>query len=273
MVKSRHLGWIAALGAAALLAVAGTSLAALLGPSPNVWIDAPLDGQVVARGEVAVIGHVTDPRGVTSVRLDVDGVEVGSGLVDDGPGALTTVTLSWTAETAGVHVLSLWALNSDGDDFGPALATVHVDGLPSTTATSTTTTATTTPPTTAPPTTAPPTTTAPPSTTTTIPATTTLPPCTVTAPTGLVPNGQQIGSSSTTLTWSYTGCPADEFEVVVLLEGETPIDSGLTPNMSWPVSGLSCGSSYTWSVRAFFFDDDPGPWASGSFTYQPLGGC
>jgi hypothetical protein len=230
----------------AILASTGLVLAAT---PQTVWLDAPLDGSTAEVGDsVRIVGHVTDPSGVSFARVDVNGERLERVNLDSGPGDLVTVEFLWEPTEPGTYVISLLARGNADGWRGPANATVTVTGEPEPPTTSTSTSTTTTTSTT--------------SSTTTTPTTT--PPCEFAAPDPAAPaDGSTTPLVANTLSWTYSGCrPALEYEVEV---SSTPafleiFASAIVDTTDWLTPNLAC-DTYWWRVRPTTFDD-VGPWST-----------
>ncbi len=120
------------------------------------------------------------------------------------------------------------------------------------TSTSTTSTTTTVPPTTVPPTTVP---------------------CEFGLPTNLSPGfPYTVGTSTPTLSWSYSGCkPALQFDVVIAWGLGVVVGEATVNGNSWTSPPIACGVPHSWLVRARN-GGAVGEWASAPVTYDP-GGC
>lgn len=264
---------------------------AITSPSPSAtsgsvaWIDHPLDGTEMMPAVVQVTGHGTDPSGVASLALMVDGATVQT--VETFGSAIETGHFNWQA-TPGQHQLVVRLMSVSGNEVSSAPVSITILGrmpetepdpttttppettttLPSeTTSTSgaDTTTTTTTGITTT--TTLATTTTGPTTTTTTTTPTTTTTTCPLSAPTLVAPaNGSIFEPGS--LQWSYTGCTATAF-VAELAEdprfgvGFHTITVQQGTPLRWNVQPLDLplGTTIYWRVRAV---NGPltGPWST-----------
>lgn len=98
-------------------------------PASRAWFDSPLPGASVPRAALAVVGHATDPDGVASLELAVDGVVVAEEAgVDAGDGTmiLARARLRWREPTPGRHLLTLTGIDQGGQRGYPARLVVEV---------------------------------------------------------------------------------------------------------------------------------------------------
>lgn len=135
-----------ALSALLLAACAGPGPAVALGP--QTWIDAPLDGAMLADAPYLVVAHATHPDGLSALVLMVDGEEEGQVQVGPDQAGQTLVEGSWEWDPAGpgFYTLESYALTSDGTVGPSAVAHVTVPAV-EVTPTPTPTPATAAPPT------------------------------------------------------------------------------------------------------------------------------
>lgn len=123
------------LGIGALAAIAGGGLGLLMTaggatPTPSatlVWIDQPLDGSQVANAPVAITAHATDPDGVATIVMRIDGTTIPTEIVNDAP-ALATAVTNWSPTASGTHELRVVASGSGGHVSEEASATFSVVG-------------------------------------------------------------------------------------------------------------------------------------------------
>lgn len=73
---------------------------------PQAWIDQPLNGSLLPLQPVVVTAHATDPDGVASVDLIVDGEAVGTVVVAP-PANITVVDFTWIAGAPGRYQLTV----------------------------------------------------------------------------------------------------------------------------------------------------------------------
>ena len=95
-------------------------------PGPAAWIDAPLDGSSLPLAEYDVVSHASDPSGITSFELSVNGsvfhTDAAGG--DQAGQTIAHIQQAWLPAAPGTYLLSLRAANAQGV-FGP-YAYAHV---------------------------------------------------------------------------------------------------------------------------------------------------
>ncbi len=93
---------------------------------PAAWIDAPLDGSSLPLAETQVVSHATDPSGITSFELSVNGKVLQSDPVssDQAGNTIAHISQDWLPDKVGVYLLSVRAANKSGI-YGP-YAYAHV---------------------------------------------------------------------------------------------------------------------------------------------------
>lgn len=261
----------AAFGAAVVVTYGGSASA--VGDARS-WIDDPLSTTALTAGRIEVVAHATDPEGVDTVRLLVDGHQVAT---RSGRGRrLARARFRWDA-TAGTHVLTVAAEGTQGTEGMPAQVVVGVDhpgpeepGPATTSPTVSTAEVTTAAPTSTPGTTIPATTTsagpsttgaptpstAKPATSTTLPPPTTPPTtgaCTPGIPNAVAPRDGARLALGPILSWDPSGsCPADAFVVQVSLDAATfarPAEATVFVTQWGPAPLAGCGP-YWWRVAA-----------------------
>jgi len=128
-----------------LVACAGPTPAVALGP--QTWIDAPLDGAMLADAPYLVVAHATHPDGLSALVLLVNGVEEGQVQVGPDQAGQTLVEGSWDWDPAGpgFYLLEAYALAPDGAAGPSAVANVTVPRLEGTSTATPTATPTPTP--------------------------------------------------------------------------------------------------------------------------------
>ncbi|HSM01773.1 MAG TPA: hypothetical protein VK960_04925 [Acidimicrobiia bacterium] len=230
------------IGAVVLLVV--VSAAQVLGQTPDVeqaWIDAPLEWVVIDHAPVGIVAHVADPDGVGMARLEVDGSVAED--VATGGGMLEVVEFSWSPDGSGVYELRVIAYDRVGRRGGESAITVVVeleDAPPTPTTVATTTTV--------------------PATTTTMAATTTTAQVTTTTcgPGVLVATGPtgMVLTETPTLTWSYSGCEPEYFEVQIsnVSDFTTILTTEYIPGggRQWAVPDpLETCDTFYWRVRTW----------------------
>ena len=102
---------------------------AALPAGPAAWIDAPLDQSSLPLAQYLVVSHASDPSGISSFELSVDGkvYHTDPAPGDQAGGTIVHIQQAWLPDTPGEYLLALRAANAHGD-FGPyAYAHVTVD--------------------------------------------------------------------------------------------------------------------------------------------------
>jgi hypothetical protein len=272
---------LAVTGLTALLVLVALPLAgrAALVESTS-WIDAPLDGSVLAVTPYRVVAHSADQAGVAQVVLAVDGVDVQT-FDTTTAGRLVTSRFAWTPTGPGDFVLTVRARSTAGAWGAPATATVFVaataSGAPQSALPQPSSTAEPAPsgspaagptagstPTPGPTASLPrPTSSPTPGQTTrvTLPPTSTPTPsptpCTPNAPTLTAPADFYLVNSANnppTFQWAYSGsCPPTGFHVVVNDADGATITSGIVgaAARSWSPAPFTIGRScvvYYWTA-------------------------
>jgi hypothetical protein len=98
---------------------------------PAAWIDAPLNGSTIPLAEVQIIVHASDPAGVSSFELSVDGQLLGNPPAEAAQtDSLAHASQIWVPAAPGTYLLEVRASSSDGDFGPPAFAQVTVGGTP-----------------------------------------------------------------------------------------------------------------------------------------------
>jgi hypothetical protein len=111
MKKLMLVGLMVALGAGCNMPGGGS----LFSPSPQAWIDAPLEGAVLPMAPYQVVFHGADPDGVQMGEFMVNGV-VHSNLTNpDAASHLITFRLDWNPPGPGQYTLRARTLNSGGE--------------------------------------------------------------------------------------------------------------------------------------------------------------
>lgn len=122
-MKNKSL--ISLLATAILIFVAGCTLPTGGGPGPRVWIDTPLDGDLLAFGAVVVKSHVSSESGIASSALLVNGVQVRLDTPTDPSDPLTSFVQVWEPTSPGDYALEVVATDSGGNT-GRALVRVRI---------------------------------------------------------------------------------------------------------------------------------------------------
>lgn len=93
---------------------------------PGAWIDAPLDGSTVPLAAYNVISHASDPAGISTFELSVNGQVVSTDPVDGDQAGQTIAHISqtWLPPAPGTYLIEVRAANLNGE-YGPS-AFVHV---------------------------------------------------------------------------------------------------------------------------------------------------
>jgi len=115
---------VSLLAAAMMIFVAGCTLPTGGGPGPRVWIDTPLNGDLLAFAPVVVKSHVSSEGGIASAALLVNGVQVRM----DTPTTsepLTSFAQVWEPTSPGDYGLEVVATDSDGNT-GRAFVRVRI---------------------------------------------------------------------------------------------------------------------------------------------------
>ena len=97
---------------------------------PGAWIDAPLDGSTIPLAAYDVVSHASDPGGMSTFELKVNGQVVSTDPVQGDQAGKTIAHISqpWLPPAPGTYLVEVRAANGDGD-YGPsAFAQVIVEG-------------------------------------------------------------------------------------------------------------------------------------------------
>jgi len=115
--------WVAACNAPTPTAVA-------IAGGPQAWIDAPLDGAALPVAPYAVVSHATDPKGIASFELSVNGQVVRTDQVDSAQQgqSLAHITQTWNPPAPGTYLLEVRAADPSGAFGLPAQVRVTVGG-------------------------------------------------------------------------------------------------------------------------------------------------
>jgi len=111
--------------AAILIFLAACTLPTGGAPGPRVWIDAPLDGEILAFGPVVVKSHISSEGGTASAALLVNGVQVREDAPTDPSAPLTSFAQVWEPTSPGEYGLEVVATDSAGNT-GRALVRVQI---------------------------------------------------------------------------------------------------------------------------------------------------
>jgi hypothetical protein len=122
-MKNKLLGSLFA--AAILIFVGGCTLPTGGGPGPRVWIDTPLDGDLLAFAPLVVKSHVSSEGGTTSAALLVNGVQVRVDTPTNPSDPLTSFAQVWEPTSPGDYGLEVVATDSDGNT-GRSLVRVRI---------------------------------------------------------------------------------------------------------------------------------------------------
>ena len=261
-----------------LLLVAALLILASCAPTqvgPRAWIDWPLEGFETDPGStVNLIAHAYAEDGVAEVRLEVDRQPYRVVSPEPAGEQFVEVSAAWFAEEPGLYLLSVVAVDANGQASGPADVTVRVTGeepeLTPTTGPEETPpppaptpegpVATMAPTETAPP----PTPTSPPPTGTRVPPTATPPPPTATAqPPRIVSfevsRSQIAAGECVTFSWRVEGSPT---AIYFDGEGVTSPDSRdkcLTSTREFQLRAEGPGGSDTESLTVVVIQPSPTP--------------
>jgi len=93
---------------------------------PGAWIDAPLDGSTIPLAAYNVVSHASDPAGMSTFELSVNGQVVSTDPVEGDQAGQTIAHSSqpWLPPAPGTYLLEVRAANVNGE-YGPS-AFVHV---------------------------------------------------------------------------------------------------------------------------------------------------
>jgi hypothetical protein len=119
--------WILPLLMLAALLVVPSCAPAQAGP--RAWIDWPLDGFETSPGStVNLIAHAYAEEGVAEIRLEVDRQPYRVVSPDPAGEQFVEVSAAWFADEPGIYLLSVIAVDANGQASGPADVTVRVTG-------------------------------------------------------------------------------------------------------------------------------------------------
>jgi hypothetical protein len=94
--------------------------------APVAWIDKPLDGSSHPLGPIDVMAHASDLAGVSQLRLEANGEDIGSAFPDNPEQALVNVKFDWSPPSAGEYKLQVFARSSQGPWGESAQATISI---------------------------------------------------------------------------------------------------------------------------------------------------
>ncbi len=95
---------------------------------PGAWIDAPLDGSTIPLASYDVVSHASDPGGMSTFELSVNGQVVSTDPAggDQAGQTIAHISQPWLPPAPGTYLLEVRAANGNGD-YGPsAFAQVQV---------------------------------------------------------------------------------------------------------------------------------------------------
>jgi len=97
---------------------------------PGAWIDAPLDGSTIPLAAYDVVSHASDPGGMSTFELSVNGQVVKTDPVGGDQAGKTIAHISqfWLPPAPGTYLLKVRATNANGEYGPPAFAQVIVEG-------------------------------------------------------------------------------------------------------------------------------------------------
>jgi Bacterial SH3 domain len=89
---------------------------------PGAWIDAPLDGSTIPLAPYGVVSHASDPGGISTFELKVNGQLVSTDSIANDQAGQTIAHISqpWLPPAPGTYLLEVRAANGDGD-YGPSV--------------------------------------------------------------------------------------------------------------------------------------------------------
>ncbi len=111
--------------AALLIFVAGCTMPTGRGAGPRVWIDTPLDGDMLALGSLVVQSHASSESGTASAALLVNGVQVRVDTPTNPSDPLTSFAQVWEPTAPGDYGLEVVATDSRGNT-GRSHIRVHI---------------------------------------------------------------------------------------------------------------------------------------------------
>jgi hypothetical protein len=228
-LRRRHSTWIVSLLLLGALLIVPSCAPAQVGP--RAWIDWPLEGFETEPGStVNLIAHAYAQEGVAEVRLEVDRQPYRVVSPDPAGEQFGEVSVAWFAEEPGLYLLSVVAVDANGQASVPADVTVRVTGEgPELTVTP------------GPEETPPPPAPTPEEPVSTVAPTETAPPPTPTSP---PPTGTRVPPTATALPPTATPPPP---RIVSFEVSESRITAGECVRFSWRVEG---------SPTAIYFDGE-----------------
>ena len=119
---------VSLLAAAMLIFVAGCTLPTGGGPGPRVWIDTPLNGDVLALGPVVVQSHASSESGTASATLLVNGAQVHVDNPANPSDRLASFAQAWQPTAPGDYTLEVVATDSQGNTGTSNQVVVHISG-------------------------------------------------------------------------------------------------------------------------------------------------
>ncbi|MFV1948563.1 MAG: Ig-like domain-containing protein [Anaerolineales bacterium] len=103
-------------------------LSACGGPAngPQAWLDSPLNNSAIPLAPLLIIAHASDGNGVSQFIFEVNGASIAN--VDVNGNRLGEVSIEWTPPEPGVYIITVRAINSNGDTGSMATSRVTVGG-------------------------------------------------------------------------------------------------------------------------------------------------
>lgn len=95
---------------------------------PGAWIDAPLDGSTIPLAPYSVVSHASDPGGMSTFELKVNGQVVSTDPVEGDQAGQTIAHISqpWLPPAPGTYLLEVRAANGNGEYGASAFTHVQV---------------------------------------------------------------------------------------------------------------------------------------------------
>jgi len=115
--------------AAISVSMAGCTLPTGGGPGPRVWIDNPLDGDMMALGPVVVQSHASSEGGTTSAVLQVNGAQVRKDNSANPSDPLSSFAQAWEPTAPGDYTLEVVATDPRGNTGRSNRVLVHIGAV------------------------------------------------------------------------------------------------------------------------------------------------
>ena len=94
---------------------------------PTTWLDRPLDNSSVPLAPLPILAHASDSSGVSQFIFEVNDATVAEVTADGS--RLGDASFEWNPPAPGIYIISVHAVNTDGDTGSIATARVTVGGL------------------------------------------------------------------------------------------------------------------------------------------------